>query len=221
MSGYDHTKSYWDDVFNQAKLQRLESEKSGYPLLDDALDWLSASSSKVLDFGSGSGAMLAYLAKRKDGHYYGIDISPEAIGFSRRLFEMNQLNKGYFEVGSLPSLSNYDNQTFDAVMLSNVLDNIHLDDALAVVREATRLLKPKGKLLIKLNPYYDKEAIAEQDLKGISDDFYLEPSGLYLLNKPNAFWLGLLEKDYTLHEHVKVFFTENHYNRMYLCIKKI
>ena len=220
MSDYDQTIEYWDNVFNQAKLRRLDSEKSGYPLLDDALDWLSASSSTVLDFGSGSGAMLAYLAKRKDGHYHGIDVSPQAIDFSKRLFEMNHLTKGYFKVGSLASLSDYDSQSFDAIILSNVLDNIHLNDALTLIKETSRLLTPEGKLLIKLNPYYDNDAIANQDLKNLGDDFYLEPSGLFLLNKPDAFWLGVLEKDYTLHKQMKIFFTENQHNRMYLCIKK-
>lgn len=220
MNDYNQTIGYWDTVFNQAKLRLLESEKSGYPLLDDALDWLSTTSSKVLDFGSGSGAMLAYLAKRKDGHFHGIDVSPQAIDFSKRLFEMNQLKKGYFEVGSVGSLSEYDSQTFDAVILSNVLDNIHLNDALVIIQETTRLLKTKGKLLIKLNPYLDDDAVANQDLNRLADDFYLEPSGLYLLNKPDIFWLNILAKDYTIHKQVKIFFTENHHNRMYLCIKK-
>ncbi len=220
MTNYKKTKDYWDEVFNQAKIRKLDSEKSGYPLLDDALDWLSEPSSKVLDFGSGSGAMLAYLAKRTKGHYYGIDVSLGAVTLAKELFELNQLETGYFEVGDGSSLKRFNNETFDAVILSNVLDNMQLNDAMHVLEKTTRMLKKEGKLLIKLNPYFDKETITDLKLEHLDKDLYLESSGLYLLNKTDDFWLDKLSNDYNLYKQTKIYFTDDHYNRMYLCIKK-
>ncbi len=219
MSGYKSTEQYWDKAFDRIEVRVLESEKSGHEGIDTALDWISRTSSVVLDFGCGSGAILAYLAKRKKGRYHGVDISKGAVALAEKLFAVNRLDKGFFLVGSVETLQACKSEDFDAVVLSNVLDNMKPKDALTVLHEVRRLLKPGGKLLVKLNPHYDKKTIDKENLELIETDFYLEPSGLYLWNKPDAFWLDLLRKHYTIHRQERVHFTEDQYNRMFLCVK--
>ena len=76
MDYYKKTEDYWNTVFDSINVRLLDSYKSGHEVLDKALDWLSEDASMILDFGSGSGALLAYLAKRKPKEFYGIDVSP-------------------------------------------------------------------------------------------------------------------------------------------------
>ena len=219
MNYYKKTEDYWNTVFDGINVRLLESHKSGHEVLDKALDWLSEDASKFLDFGSGSGAVLAYLAKRKPGEYYGIDVSPSAIDLANRLFEHNDLKTGRFKVGSIEALNEFASNTFDAIILSNILDNLKESDALEVLNHTHRLLKANGKLFIKLNPYFDPEAL-DRSQERLDDDFYVESSGLYLWNKTDQFWINQLEKDYTIIEQTKLYFNDDDYNRIFLCIKK-
>ena len=219
MNYYKKTEDYWNTVFDGINVRLLESHKSGHEVLDKALDWLSEDASKFLDFGSGSGAVLAYLAKRKPGEYYGIDVSPSAIDLANRLFVHNDLKTGLFKVGSIEALNEFSSNTFDAVILSNILDNLKESDALDVLSHTHRLLKASGKLFIKLNPYFDPEAL-DRSQERLDDDFYVESSGLYLWNKTDQFWINQLEKDYIIVEQTKLYFNNDDYNRIFLCIKK-
>ncbi len=219
MNYYKKTEDYWNTVFDGINVRLLESHKSGHEVLDKALDWVSEDASKFLDFGSGSGAVLAYLAKRKPGEYYGIDVSPSAIDLANRLFVHNDLKTGLFKVGSIEALNEFSSNTFDAVILSNILDNLKESDALDVLSHTHRLLKASGKLFIKLNPYFDPEAL-DRSQERLDDDFYVESSGLYLWNKTDQFWINQLEKDYTIIEQTKLYFNDVDYNRIFLCIKK-
>ncbi len=219
MDYYKKTEDYWNTVFDGISVRLLKSYKSGHEVLDKSLDWMSEDSSVCLDFGSGSGAILAYLAKRKPGKYYGIDVSPSAVDLADRLFAHNDLKTGYFKVGSIESLNEFERNTFDGIILSNILDNLKGSDALDVLNHTHRLLKPNGKLFIKLNPYFDAEVL-NQTQKRLAEDFYLEPSGLYLWNKTDQFWINALEKNFTIVEQTKLYFTEDDYNRIFLCTKK-
>lgn len=51
------------------------------------------------------------------------------------------------------------------------------------------MLEAKGTLLVKLNPYLDEGALKSNKMKAMEEDFYLEPSGLCLLNKPDDYWI--------------------------------
>ena len=219
MDYYKKTEVYWNTLFNDVTVRHLKSHKSGYEALDKALDWLSEGSTTTLDFGSGSGALLAFLAMRKPGAYYGIDLSASAIDLAKRLFAHNDLKTGHFQVGSIDALSAFKAQSFDAIILSNILDNLTEGDALKVLEHTDRLLRPKGKLFIKLNPYYEPKVLAETK-DCIDTDLYLEPNGLYLWNKSDPYWLKQLEKDYTVIHHSEIYLTEAATNRLFLCIKK-
>lgn len=219
MEHYKKTRVYWDTVFNDVNVRLLASHKSGHEDLDKALDWMSEDTTTVLDFGSGSGAILAFLAKRKPGDYYGIDVSQSAIELANRLFAHNDLKTGHFQVGSIERLKAFEADMFDAVILSNILDNLNPRDALAVLNHSHRLLKTNGKLLIKLNPYYEDQTLAGTRTR-MDKDFYLEQNGLYLWNKDNAYWLKQLEKDYVVMKQAHITLHDKAYNRLFLCVKK-
>ena len=101
----------------------------------------------VLDLGSGGG-FDCFLARRQvgeTGFVLGVDMTPEMIKLARQ----NVKNSGYtnvkFRLGEIEHLPVSD-ETID-VIISNCVINLSLDKE-QVLKEAYRVLKPKGRLSI-------------------------------------------------------------------------
>jgi ArsR family transcriptional regulator len=102
----------------------------------------------VLDAGTGTGRMLELLAPHI-GRGIGIDESPEMLAIARdRLAKAGaghcQVRRG--DVYRLPFADGDANTGFDAVLFHQVLH--YLDDPQAALREAIRVTKPGGRILI-------------------------------------------------------------------------
>lgn len=102
--------------------------------------WVQPNSKqRILDIGCGTGGNLAFMARWGEG--VGIDFSPLALSLARcrrlpRLAQASGL--------ALP----YKDQTFDLVTLFDVLYHRWITDDDQVVREAYRVLRPGGWLLL-------------------------------------------------------------------------
>lgn len=102
------------------------------------------STSRVFDFGCGSGYMVREL--QKIGYdAYGVDFEEEAINYG--------LSSGIknLKVGTGNKIDHTD-ESFDLVTAFDVLE--HLDNEQPTVRELTRILKPGGRIIISV-PAYD------------------------------------------------------------------
>jgi SAM-dependent methyltransferase len=89
-------------------------------------------SDKLLDVGCGS----AWLAEHFDD-YTGIDASPDAAA--------KAAERGRHVItGDVQAPLPFDDATFDAVVMKDLLE--HVGDAVSVVREARRVLKPGGRV---------------------------------------------------------------------------
>jgi len=96
----------------------------------------------VLDAGTGTGRMLELLAPHI-ARGVGIDVSPEMLSIARdRLGGAPHCQVRLGDVYRLPFLE----QSFDAVLFHQVLH--YLDDPASALREALRVLKPGGRVLI-------------------------------------------------------------------------
>jgi arsenite methyltransferase len=101
----------------------------------------------VLDLGSGIG-MDAFLASKKvgpTGKVIGVDITPEMVDKAKTIASKNGYSNVEFRLGEIESLPLEDNSV-DAV-ISNCVVNM-TPDKLAVFKEAYRVLKPEGTLLV-------------------------------------------------------------------------
>lgn len=92
--------------------------------------WIS-SGSRVLDLGCGDGTLLRYLADTKNVRGYGLEISPEGIqaciGKGVNVIEQN-IDEG---------LSNFEDNSFDTVIMSQTLQTMRYPDRL--LAETTRI----------------------------------------------------------------------------------
>ncbi|MBU4332457.1 methyltransferase domain-containing protein [Patescibacteria group bacterium] len=97
-----------------------------------------AGGGKVLDIGCGTGEFASLFS---NFDYYGIDIFSNYVEYARRK------NKGKFFVMDATKLK-FGDEIFDEILIMAVLHHLDDPDVIAVLREAKRVLRPGGKLLI-------------------------------------------------------------------------
>lgn len=98
----------------------------------------------VLDLGTGTGRMLEMLAPQA-GRAVGLDVSPAMLGVARVNLDAAGLKHVQLRQGDAYALP-ADVAGFDLVILHQVLH--YLDDPARAVREASRALRPGGRLLV-------------------------------------------------------------------------
>lgn len=212
---------FWDNVFKTHPFNPPKVLSTGIQALDDAVEWLKKSPQNVLDFGFGSGLLLLKSATNTRGFFHGIDISLEAATFAKKLFTHYHIENTLFETGSLETLKKVKTNHYDAVILSNVLDNLHPKDALTVLTEVNRILKAQGKVLLKLNDYLSEPTIQQQSLTLKSKDFYLDPQGIYLWNLSSDAWIKLLHPSFDIVKNARIYIKKaQQFNRLFLLKKK-
>jgi 2-polyprenyl-3-methyl-5-hydroxy-6-metoxy-1,4-benzoquinol methylase len=100
-------------------------------------------SAKVLDIGCGSGLMLNAL--EEVGKTFGMDMSDEAISFSKEIFS------GKVEKGFLPDQVPYEESVFDLITALDVIEHVDQDvESLIAIRSR---LVPGGKAVITVPAY--------------------------------------------------------------------
>ena len=102
---------------------------------------------QVLDLGSGSGmdVFVASLKVGNTGHVSGVDMTDEQLEKSERLRKENKFNHVSFHKSYIERL-HFEDSVFDAV-ISNGVINLSADKQ-KVFAEVTRVLKPKGRMVI-------------------------------------------------------------------------
>ncbi|ACL70131.1 hypothetical protein [Halothermothrix orenii] len=91
------------------------------------------------------------------------------------------------------------------------------NDAKFVLKEIYRILKSKGKIILKLNPYFNpNELEKDNNFKKIKKDFYKERSGLYFWNISNKQIKKIIAPYYKICKYKEIEFKDyNMINRVY------
>ncbi len=98
----------------------------------------------LLDLGTGTGRMLEMFAPDIE-RGVGIDLSPDMLGVARANLERAGIRNCTVRQGDIYALA-MPRDSFDAVIVHQVLH--FLDDGARALREAARVLKPGGRLLV-------------------------------------------------------------------------
>jgi ubiquinone/menaquinone biosynthesis C-methylase UbiE len=112
----------------------------------DAMDVDSATT--VLDMGCGTGVAARTIARRANfsGRATGIDLSPYLVKAAKRLADEEGLGgRVEFRSGDSRELD-FSNGTFDAVVAHTLVS--HVQEALTVIKEAARVVRPGGLIAI-------------------------------------------------------------------------
>ncbi len=217
MSSYERTVEFWDDVFSDHDEDFDYRESLSFEEIEGGLDWLVSNEASVIDFGCGNGKLLMRCLAKGAERGVGLDISPEGIQTAKSIAVSNDIEeKTDFFVGGIVDLKNYQDDRFDAGILSNVLDNLIPKDARKLIDEFQRIIKPGGKIFLKLNDYIEPKKMEEFKAEEISDNFYREESGIYFWNLEDDKIEDIIEKDFSIKDKVQVEFAEeDQSNRLY------
>lgn len=101
-------------------------------------------SGSLIDLGTGTGRMLEVLGAQFD-HAVGCDLSPSMLGIARAKLDRPELRHCRVRQADLYALP-FDRDAFDVAVIHQVLHL--LDDPARAIREAARVLRPGGRLVI-------------------------------------------------------------------------
>lgn len=216
---YDKCVEQWNNIFSKEILKVPISQSSGNETLDKGIAWVCDSTKSILDFGCGNGTMLFLCALNGTKYNIGIDLSEKAIQSAKaRACGMNEGNYHFIQ-GSVEALEEMADSSVDAIILSNILDNLYPEDTEVLLKEVQRILRDNGKVLIKLNSYITPEQIIEWDIKVIKDN--LLDDGLILLNNTTEEWEYVFRKTFNIINYNEIYYPKfEQTNRMFCLTKK-
>lgn len=215
---YERCIKQWDAIFGREATGAPKEPGSGNEAFDNALDWLCEATDSVLDFGCGNGTVLFLCALRGTKRHIGIDLSEKAIDNARKRSEKVTTGTFSFVLGGVEEIKGMESGSADAIVLSNIVDNLYPDDAMLLLSECERVLKPKGKVLVKLNPHLSSRQIADWNIRVIDGD--LLDDGLLLWNNTTDAWREIFRRYFRVLQFEEIYYPEHDQtNRMFLLEK--
>lgn len=211
---YKKCVEYWDTIFKKEGVKRTSGKETGNQVLDEGLAWITYDSETILDFGCGNGSILCLCALYGTRVHIGIDLSSKAIEKAKLKSEYMNTGEYQFFCGSIEELNHIEDETVDAVILFNIVDNLYPEDGEKLLSEVHRVLKKQGKVLIKLNPYLTKEQIKEWNIEVIKDNVL--DDGLILWNNTTKDWEKIIGQYFGIKKKQNVYYEEyDQYNRLF------
>ena len=202
MLNYKSTIKFWDCLFNNT-----EVIAKSYDLpqkIEDGLKWLSNGSDTILDFGCGTGKGIFRCIDYGVKKAIGVDLSKEAVSLCSKSSEkLNLADKTEFICGDFGYLKEIQGGSIDSIILFNILDNILPADMLGLLSECRRILKPRGKALVKLNPYFQSEENMVK-IKKLVNGLYIDENGLFLNNISDEYLEDTVELYFSIKKAVKI-----------------
>ena len=168
---YERETEMWNQVFKECTpvdLRTLDLQVE--TMFDEALKLFAQKTTNVLDFGCGTGDIsFQYLQYQPTHKVLGIDASKTGIEFATETARLSE-------------------NSFDGVILSNVLDVMPKDVSKEVVEDLERVLKPGGYWFIKMNPYYSKEELESFGYENMGNNIYEENHIMRLRQATTNYW---------------------------------
>lgn len=223
MKEYEDSIQLWDMVYSECKTEELEGEElSVEPMFDTCLQMFAKECKTVLDYGCGTGDILFQCAEYGYLKYgLGVDRSNIGIQFCKEMTKLNHIRNLDFIVGDITYVSQMEEESFDGVILSNVLDVVPDEIANNIYQEVTRLLRPNGLLFMKLNPYLSKEELTDYEYKNMQENLYEKDGVLRLRQVDTTGWKHQFEKEYQVERYLEFEYPwQVGLNRLFLLRKK-
>ena len=130
---------------------------------------------RVLDLGCGSGRHLVYLAK-KGFDTYGIDSSPTGIRLAKKWLKEEHL-KAHLKTQDIYQRLPYRNESFDAIVSTQVLHHNYPSNIKKLIKEIERVLEDDGILYFTVPKFRHERSPERLPLKKAGYRTYLPMDG--------------------------------------------
>ena len=111
---------------------------------------------RILDIGTGPGFSAFTLARVfPEAEVIGIDMAPPYVRFARKWSELRNVSNVQFYAANAEDLSWLESESFDLINYAYVLHEMPADNAMRVISEMHRLLRPGGTMNGFEVPYFD------------------------------------------------------------------
>ena len=158
-------------------------------IIDDEIKKNDYKELTILDFGCGTGDIsFQYLQYQPTHKVLGIDASKTGIEFATETARLSDYKTATFLEGTDHTVKQLEENSFDGVILSNVLDVMPKDVSKEVVEDLERVLKPGGYWFIKMNPYYSKEELESFGYENMGNNIYEENHIMRLRQATTNYW---------------------------------
>ena len=154
---------------------------------------------KVLDFGCGTAWAAIIAAKSGCTDVTAADAAPAAVQ-AGRLYAMRYDAADWirFECAGLSWLKSIPSETYDGIICSNVLDVVPPETAEEIIREAARILRPDGSMIVGLNYYLSPEAAAAREMELAEGNLLYMDGVLRLVSRTDEEWTHIFSHRFTL-----------------------
>lgn len=187
---YERETEMWNQVFKECTpvdLRTLDLQVE--TMFDEALKLFAQKTTNVLDFGCGTGDIsFQYLQYQPTHKVLGIDASKTGIEFATETARLSDYKTATFLEGTDHTVKQLEENSFDGVILSNVLDVMPKDVSKEVVEDLERVLKAGGYWFIKMNPYYSKEELESFGYENMGNNIYEENHIMRLRQATTNYW---------------------------------
>ncbi|MDY6430764.1 MAG: class I SAM-dependent methyltransferase [Bacilli bacterium] len=193
---------FWDNAFLMSKEDKEELDnlkEQDYKELAPSKKLYEAVASlkdcnKVLDYGCGSawGAIIA--SKEGAKIVTAVDLGENIINRVNLYKDKFRADIHAFSIEE-DWLNTVENEAYEAIICSNVLDVLPLETSEYILKEFSRIIKKGGRLVIGLNYFLSKEKAKERNLN-LEEDKYLYLDGvLRLTSLSDNQWISLFNKN--------------------------
>ena len=215
---YERCRKAWNEIFSNANKDVPSKASTGNEIFDSGIEWVCAGVERILDFGCGDGTLLFICALLGMKYHIGIDFSDRGIEIANNKKTMMPYGEYEFICGNIEKIGKIEDSSIDAVILSNIVDNLYPEDADMLLSEVSRVLKGGGRVLVKLNPCLTAEQSEEWHIKVIRDN--LLDDGLILWNNTTDEWREFFARYFCICDYREIYYPEyQQTNRMFLLKK--
>ncbi|MGI6070648.1 MAG: class I SAM-dependent methyltransferase [Blautia sp.] len=224
MNSYDREKGLWNKIYADYQPVDLRNTiLTVEPGFDNCLQKFGKKTSRVLDFGCGTGDILfQYIQNFPEKKGIGIDESEQGIAFAKKTAEMSAYYGLHFFTGDSSLLADFENDEFDGIILSNVLDVMPEKADESILGKLDRILAPGGCWFIKLNPYYSENDLNMFDYQKKEGHLYERDGILRLHQETTEHWKRVLGSYGCMMQYLEfVYPWQEGWNRLFLLKKPL
>lgn len=191
--------TFWNEAYKGLKSQKIEDKDLVCPTeMEEVFTRFLKDKKVIVDYGCGEGTMLmlASLNSSSLEKAYGIEKGENIVKFASAMMVDNNMNKVTILDGGLDALDQFEDESIDGIIISNVIDVMEEVVANQIASKVFKKLKKGGDLLLKVNPYFTTEQYLKMGFDNIRDNLFAKNGVLRSRQVSDEYLRDWLKKDY-------------------------